>query len=205
MWCPSLHRAKNLQICILKLAGRHPAMNHTYRAAMLKQIKICVLLSRAAIRGARNADMDAFNIAGRRPAMKRTRCWATFPSSDTTLLPVVGWKEREDKGLWRQTHDSQLCCLLVQGPSNAQKLGWEKIAFKVWILAPTSWVVRCKVVNLECNIGRIQWICSAELLERSQSPVHLWPYPTNLHCRIRWIKWTSSELVAEGWKSKLVA
>ena len=74
MLCPSLPRAKNLQFFIMKLAGRHPAMNHTYRAAMLKQMKICVLLSRAAIRGASNADKDAFNIAGRRPAMKRTRC-----------------------------------------------------------------------------------------------------------------------------------
>ena len=73
MLCPSLHRAKNLQFCIMKLAGRHPAMNHTYRASMLKQIKICVLMPRAAICGARNADMDVFKIAGRRHAMKPTR------------------------------------------------------------------------------------------------------------------------------------
>ena len=81
---------KSLQNVIMKIAGRSSDMRHAYRAAMPKQIKIYVLSSRAAIRGARNADMKVFKIAGRRPALKRTRCSAISRSSDLTLLPVVG-------------------------------------------------------------------------------------------------------------------
>ena len=90
MLCPSLHRDKKSQNVIMKIAGRSSDMRHAYRAAMPKQIKIYVLSSRAAIRGARNADMKVFKIAGRRPALKRTRCSAISRSSDLTLLPVVG-------------------------------------------------------------------------------------------------------------------
>ena len=65
MSCASLHHTKNPQIDMLKLAGRRPAMNQTHCAAMLKQNHLCVLLSRAALCGARNAEIDGFEIAGR--------------------------------------------------------------------------------------------------------------------------------------------
>ena len=89
MSCASLHHTRNPKIDMLKLAGRRPAMNQTHCAAMLKQNKICVLPSRAAISGARHAEHDVFGIAGRRPAMKRTRCSATSRSLDPTLLSIA--------------------------------------------------------------------------------------------------------------------
>ena len=56
MSCASLHHTRNPQFDMIKLARHHPPMNQTHCAAMLKQNKICVLLSRAALCGARNAD-----------------------------------------------------------------------------------------------------------------------------------------------------
>ena len=55
MSCASLHHTKNPTVDMLKLAGRRPAMTRTHCAAMLKQNHLCVLLSRAALCGARNA------------------------------------------------------------------------------------------------------------------------------------------------------
>ena len=86
LW-PCLHCAPNLQICMMKMAGCHFSTNHTYRASMPMQIGL-VLCGRAHPNcGARNADMEAYKIAGRRPAMKRTRCRGTSPFSDSTSLP----------------------------------------------------------------------------------------------------------------------
>ena len=88
--CAPLSSAlKVFLIVILRAAGRHRRKFRTYPAAMLMQIKVCVKLSRAAIRGAGNADMDAYTITGPHPAMKRTRCPTTSPSSNLTLLPLV--------------------------------------------------------------------------------------------------------------------
>ena len=70
MSCASLHHTRNPTIDMLKLAGRRPAMNQTHCAAMLKQNKICVLLSRAALCGARNAEIDGFETNGKSLLLK---------------------------------------------------------------------------------------------------------------------------------------
>ena len=77
-WCCALPctAIKSLQNVIMKTAGRSSDIRHAYRAAMLKQIKICVLSSRGVIRRDRNADMKVFKIEGRRHALNGTRCSA---------------------------------------------------------------------------------------------------------------------------------
>ena len=65
MFCASLHYIRNPTIYVLKFAGRRPAMNQTHCAAMLKQKHLCVFLLRAALCGARNADIDGFETNGK--------------------------------------------------------------------------------------------------------------------------------------------
>ena len=62
-------------------------MKRDHCSAMLEKIEICVLPSCASLHRARDAKIDIFKLAGRRPAMKLAHCSVLLEIIEICVLP----------------------------------------------------------------------------------------------------------------------